>query len=158
MFEQEAMSFGVIFGAYRTDNRIFTKEQFINELHHNWQKITVSGVGAHHQNGVAERGIQTTITKSWTQLLDKSLHNIMQSLITGSKLFTVMRWEMHPRMGCDHHQITVWSKLRPGRHQELRPWWQMAHKGKAKWETITSGKSTELNWTSWPGTYRQRYR
>ena len=72
-FEQEALEAGVVVRAYRTDNGIFTKEQFLNELIENGQGITVSGVGAHHQNGVAERAIRTTVTKSRTMLLHAML-------------------------------------------------------------------------------------
>ena len=61
-FEREALSFGVQVLSYRTDNGIFTKEAFMTELESKNQLITASGVGAHHQNRIAERSIRTLVT------------------------------------------------------------------------------------------------
>ncbi len=72
-FERFAMSCGVSVQAYRTDNGIFTKLAFMHEIETNHQRLTVSGVGAHHQNGVAERGIRTIVTKARSQLLHAQL-------------------------------------------------------------------------------------
>ena len=47
---------------YRTDNEIFTKQCFMEEINKNNQTITCCGVNAHHQNAHAERAICTVIT------------------------------------------------------------------------------------------------
>lgn len=59
--------------SYRTDNGIFTKEEFLSEIIEHNQTITCSGVGAHHQNGIAERAIRTHVTKARTILLHAML-------------------------------------------------------------------------------------
>ena len=72
-FEREAQSFGIAVWNYRTDNGIFSKEDFLAEIDKAEQRITLSGVGAHHQNGVAERAIRTVVTKTRTMLLHTQL-------------------------------------------------------------------------------------
>ena len=72
-FERFALSCGVMVKSYRTDNGIFTKEQFLTEIIDNNQSISCSGVGAHHQNGIAERAIRTHVTKARTILLHAML-------------------------------------------------------------------------------------
>lgn len=61
-FKHYALSYGVSLRAYETNNGICTKEEFIKETKDNEQSIVVSGVDAHHQNGIAKHGIQTVIT------------------------------------------------------------------------------------------------
>ena len=45
----------------------------MKQIHDNEQFITFSGVGAHHQNGVAERAIRTVVTWARTMLLHAQL-------------------------------------------------------------------------------------
>ena len=52
-FEREALSHGVMVRNYRSDNGIFSKQSFMQEILKDEQHITFSGVGAHHQNGCA---------------------------------------------------------------------------------------------------------
>ena len=72
-FEREALSHGVVVRNYRSDNGAFTSKEFMTEAHESKQMITFSGVGAHHQNGVAERAIRTVVTKARTMLLHAQL-------------------------------------------------------------------------------------
>ena len=58
-FEQFAASHGVTIKGYRADNMPFNSTAFQEEVTAQGQTIEFSGVGAHHQNGVAERAIQT---------------------------------------------------------------------------------------------------
>jgi hypothetical protein len=44
---------------FHTDNGIFASAAFKEDCNSKKQKLTFSGVGAHHQNGVAERNIKT---------------------------------------------------------------------------------------------------
>ena len=57
-FEREAALHGVKIKHYMTDNGVYTAQAFIDEIHKNDQKLTFSGVGAHHQNGVAEEPLE----------------------------------------------------------------------------------------------------
>ena len=61
--ERECKRSGVTIKAFRGDNGIYRAAEFRKELQDNDQHITFCGVGAHHQNGVAERHIRTMVEK-----------------------------------------------------------------------------------------------
>jgi transposase InsO family protein len=58
-FEQFAAEFDISIKKFHSDNGVFCSDEFMANIHSNGQKISFSGVGAHHQNGVAERAIRT---------------------------------------------------------------------------------------------------
>ena len=68
--ERDAKASGVKVNAFRADNGIFKSTEFRLELKNNDQDITFCGVGAHHQNGVAERYIRTMVERARTVLLN----------------------------------------------------------------------------------------
>ena len=70
----EAMEHGVELKRFHTDNGIFKSKAFVEALKDNYQMITKSGVGAHHQNGVAERAIGTVQAMARAMLLHVRLH------------------------------------------------------------------------------------
>ena len=53
------MEYRVELKHFHTGNGILKSKAFVEALKDNYQMITKSGVGAHHQNGVAERAIGT---------------------------------------------------------------------------------------------------
>ena len=57
-FEQYAENRGVRVQAYHADNGIFKAKKWVKECQQRKQDLTVAGVNAHHQNGVAERRIR----------------------------------------------------------------------------------------------------
>ena len=59
LFEREAGTCEVTIQNYQGDNGIYKATEFIKDLNDKGQMIKYSGVGAHHQNGVAERAICT---------------------------------------------------------------------------------------------------
>jgi hypothetical protein len=59
---------------YRVDNGIFDAAEFKESIQIMDQSITFSGVGAHHQNGKAERTIQTVVDKGRSMMLHASMH------------------------------------------------------------------------------------
>jgi len=61
-FEQMAAEHGVQMNAYQADNGIFRAREFLQQLQQ--QNIRFSGVGAHYQNGIAERAIQTVMSRA----------------------------------------------------------------------------------------------
>ena len=61
-FDVFAAQHGIKLRHFHTDNHPFSAEAFVSDLHDNEQTISYSGVGAHFQNGVAER-CQQTITQ-----------------------------------------------------------------------------------------------
>jgi hypothetical protein len=64
---------GVHVEHYHTDNGIFSKTGFTAALDADDQTINFSGTGAHHQNGTAERAIQTVVYKARSILIHASL-------------------------------------------------------------------------------------
>ena len=68
-FESEMASMGVTVLNFHTDNGVFTATEFQDELARLGQGMTLSGVGAHHQNAVAERMIGVTVSMARTMML-----------------------------------------------------------------------------------------
>ena len=68
-FEAELDSMGVTVVNYHTDNGVFKAAEFQDELAKLDQNMTFSGVGAHHQNAVAERAIGTVVSMARTMML-----------------------------------------------------------------------------------------
>jgi Reverse transcriptase (RNA-dependent DNA polymerase) len=74
-FEAILGDFGIIVQDYHTDNSTtFRSEEFTKHLSTFFQTIDFAGVGAHHHNGVAERGIQTIMSMARTVLLHAAIH------------------------------------------------------------------------------------
>ena len=73
-FETFAWDQGVVVQSYMTDNATtFTSHEFTEHLSEFRQTSTFAGVGAHHHNGVAERGIGTIISMARTMLLHAAI-------------------------------------------------------------------------------------
>jgi hypothetical protein len=72
-FEDHSNDYGVIIQQYQADNGVFDSKGFDAELQEYKQIITFAGVGAHHQNGVAERGIQTIMSMARTMMLHAAI-------------------------------------------------------------------------------------
>ncbi|MBE0451949.1 MAG: hypothetical protein IBX70_14070, partial [Clostridia bacterium] len=73
-YEHFAQQHGVNVKAYRADNLPFNSARFKEDIQLKHQTIDFSGVGAHHQNGVAERSIATVTNWARTLLLHFVLH------------------------------------------------------------------------------------
>ena len=72
-YEQMCLGYGFMVQKYRTDNGTFTAKSFIQHIEDNSQKLTFSGAGAQHQNGVAERAIKTVCEAARTIMLHAAL-------------------------------------------------------------------------------------
>jgi hypothetical protein len=68
-FERKAKTYGQVISTYHGDNGGFVEHKFQNDLKKNKQSLTVCGVGAHHQSGIAEGRIQTLSKRSHAVLL-----------------------------------------------------------------------------------------
>jgi transposase InsO family protein len=55
------------------DNGVFTSAEFRDDMKRKGQQIRFSGVGAHHQNGIAERTIKTISYLARAQLIHAAL-------------------------------------------------------------------------------------
>ncbi len=63
---------------YHSDNGVFTAAEFQEDCKLKHQQQTFSGVGAKHQNGCAERSIQTIMSMACTFMIHVSLHWVEQ--------------------------------------------------------------------------------
>ena len=72
-FEAEMASMGVTIVNYHSDNGVFTSAQFQDELAKMGQDLTLSSVGAHHQNAVAEQAIGTFVSMTRTMMLQAKI-------------------------------------------------------------------------------------
>ena len=68
-FEHIAKQHAVRIRHYRCDNSCFADHAFMDDVHKAGQTISFCGVGAHHQNGVAERHIRDITESAQTMLL-----------------------------------------------------------------------------------------
>ena len=59
---------------YLGDNGVYKAKEFQEELKKSGQTMEFCGVGAHHQNGVAERAIRTVSEAARTMMLHASIH------------------------------------------------------------------------------------
>jgi hypothetical protein len=59
LFEREAGTCGEVIRGYHGNNRVYKMREFRKDLEEQKQLIQFSGVGAHHQNEVAEQAIRT---------------------------------------------------------------------------------------------------
>ena len=73
-FEAELEQYGVIARAYRADNAPFRSKEFLEDIETKRQKISYSGVGAHHQNGIAENAIGTITSWARSMMIHAVLH------------------------------------------------------------------------------------
>ena len=73
-FERDAIRHGVVIQGYRADNGVYKSREFREDLEKFGQPIQFCGVGSHHQNGVAERGIRTVSDAARAILLHAMIH------------------------------------------------------------------------------------
>ena len=72
-FESYALQHGVTVMAYHADNGIFRANKWIDNCRQSGQTLTFAAVGAHHQNGLAERRIRTLQEMARTMLVHASI-------------------------------------------------------------------------------------
>jgi hypothetical protein len=99
-FEREARSCGVEIKSYRGDNGVYRTREFMKDLLIRGQAIKFSGVGAHHQNGVAERAIRTITESARTMILHAAIHwpdSVTLDLWPMAMDYAVYLWNRMPR-------------------------------------------------------------
>ena len=69
IIEQEAHDLGRKIESYHSDNGIFAQKEFKDHCEHQKQKLSFCGVGAHHQNGIAEINIKTVCNLARANLI-----------------------------------------------------------------------------------------
>ena len=73
-FEREAHAAGFKVKKYHGDNGIFTSDAWRDDCLVKEQELDLSGVGAHHQNGKAERAIRTITSLARAMMIHSALH------------------------------------------------------------------------------------
>jgi Reverse transcriptase (RNA-dependent DNA polymerase) len=74
LFEREARAHGIHVQGYRGDNGVYRSDEWKREIVMKNQQMVYSGVGAHHQNGVAERAIRTISESARAMILHSQIH------------------------------------------------------------------------------------
>ena len=108
-FEQFAESHGHKVKHYRADNAPFGAKDFRTNIELNNQTIDYSGVGAHHQNGVAERAI-LTITQ-WARSM--MIHSILMWPDQSQNILELWPFALE-------HAAHVWNHM-PRRDSRIAP-------------------------------------
>jgi hypothetical protein len=73
-FERLCMDNGVVVQDYLTDSAAFKANSFVAHINETYQKLRFCGTNAHHQNGLAERSIQTISNMARAMILHASIH------------------------------------------------------------------------------------
>ena len=73
-FERFAEQFNIKIRGYRADNHPFDAAEFKEDIDIQNQRLDFSGVGAHFQNGVAERALQTVTSWALAMMMHQMLH------------------------------------------------------------------------------------
>ena len=121
IWDRFAQSCGVTPQHFHGDNGVFRSIEFQGALSHVNQSITLSGVGAHHQNGVAERAIRTVMELVRTQLLHAALlwlDSINESLWPFALDHSIYLWNNLPNFdtGLTPTKVFTQTKLDTPRH------------------------------------------
>jgi len=74
LIEREAADVVVSIKGYHSDNGVFNSAEFCSPCSDLGQSLHFNGVGAIHQNGVAERTIQTITNMACADMLHATLH------------------------------------------------------------------------------------
>jgi Integrase core domain. len=99
-FERLAQRHGIKIKSYRGDNGVYKTKAFKDDLELFKQTMIHSGVGAHHQNGVAERAIRTITTCARTMMIHAMIHNpneVDKNLWPFALNYAVYLWNKMPR-------------------------------------------------------------
>ena len=121
-FEQMATSLGVKVQSYFGDNGVFTAKGFKADLVVKNQAIRFSGAGAHHQNGIAERAIQTVTYLSRSMIIHMCLHWPDQSteidLWPFALTYAAWIWNRFPSLSSGFSPLELFSQTKSD-HKDL---------------------------------------
>jgi hypothetical protein len=106
-FKKGSAQFDVQIKSFRADKAPFSAAKFKNYLENKGQTISFSGVGAHHQNGAAERASKTINYWAQTMMLHTILHWPEQT--------TLNMWPFTM-----DHAVNCWNHL-PSKNDRISP-------------------------------------
>ena len=105
--EREADNLGFKIRSFVSDGGIFTSKAFRLDLSNRNQRLHLSGVGAKHQNGVAENAVKTVSNLACAMLIHAALHWPASHNLT--------LWPL-----CLEHAVYVWNRI-PSKVDGLSP-------------------------------------
>jgi hypothetical protein len=73
-YERMCLDNGIFVQDYLTDSGAFKANKFVKHIHETHQLMRLCGTNAHHQDGVAERAIQTISNMARSMILHASMH------------------------------------------------------------------------------------
>jgi hypothetical protein len=97
-FELFALGFNRSIKRYHADNGVFTSKLFRQSCTQQNQQITFCGVDAHHQNGIAERYVQTITERARTMLI--------HAMINWPDIIQESFWPFAVQLAIDLHNST----------------------------------------------------
>lgn len=97
-FEQLAYSHGLKIKAYRADNGIMAKHEFMHHVKLHQQTMTLAGINNHSQNGIAERNICT--------ICDRAHAMLLHAIERWPAVITPDQWLLALKMAVDIHNTT----------------------------------------------------
>jgi hypothetical protein len=72
-YERHCMENGVVVQEYPTDRGAFKANKFVSYIHETQKLLRYCGTNAHHQNGAAERAIQSISNMARAMILHSSI-------------------------------------------------------------------------------------
>ena len=121
-FEREALRHGIVIRGYRGDNGVYKSALFKKSCEDLHQSLEFCGVGAHHHNGVAERGIRTVSTCARTMLLHAMLHWPEQTTLDLWPFavdYAVFLWNRMPRERSKVSPLEIFYSTKSD-HEDIR--------------------------------------
>ena len=97
-FECQAASMGHKIQHYHADNSIFASKIWRAHCISKHQGLSFTGIGAHHQNGVAENKIRLLQSQARTMLIHAAKSGLAQSPQTSGLMPS--EWQMSPLLKC----------------------------------------------------------
>jgi hypothetical protein len=96
---------------YHSDNDFFATTAFETHCKSQQQEFSFSGVGAHHQNGVAKRNIKTVAQWACANMLHLALHWPAQANITQAIEYSVWVFNQMPNAETGISSNKIWSSV-----------------------------------------------
>ena len=126
-FERNLSNFGHTIHHYLGDNGVYRSKEFQDEIKICGQTMDFCGVGAHHQNGVAERAIRTVSESARTMMLHAAIHwsgAVDINLWPMAAEYAVHVYNLLPNIQSNTAplELITGSRLSPGEVRNCRVW------------------------------------
>ena len=126
-FERMLNNFGHDVKVYLGDNGVFKSKEFQEELRNRGQEMEFCGVGAHHQNGVAERAIRTVSEAARTMMIHAAIYwpgSVSMDLWPMAVEYATYIYNRMPGMntGVAPLELITGARLNPNDLRGMRVW------------------------------------